>query len=167
MRWYELAETVQLSYDDACRIIADDDELYAAIIAYKVNFESGIADDVTMRERLLGILQRMKPRAFGGLFRGECREYWRESFGRGFHSWSVSHYTATQFARSCSMHGLVLTIQQPVRAVRLNDLYNEREKLRGERAHDDQQSEVLVLDSDALLTAREATSDDAVGHYQG
>lgn len=150
----------RISYEEGVRLIAGDDEAFDSVRLYVQNFESGIGEAGPAMDRFCAILARMPAeRRYHALWRGECRgQYWREKFGRGFHSWSGSLRTARYFHGEC-MHrdaAQLLVITAPVRAVSLSDIVTERMRLRQDESHySGDQAEWLALDADAVAAARE------------
>lgn len=165
MRWWELNEKAeQLTAEQVCEIIADDDALWSAVAGYVSNFESGLAANDMQRARFVELLSRIKPFVpYCNLWRGECRQDWKEEFGRGFHSWSGSLKTATWFKNDCAYRGGGLLLHlgdKPIRAIPLELLITMRMRVRDE-SHYASQAEWFVFDADALKYGYEIDQDKA------
>jgi len=161
--WIKIVtEGLDNPHEQAAMLVAQDDALFEAIREYVVNFESGIGDpdDSTFRDQFTAILRSLPAARLrvGRVWRGECRSSWREKFGRGFHSWSGSLKTARYFKGECGRYGNLLMIDSPVRSLSLEDIITARMQITGESLYATQ-SEVFVLDEDAVRFAKDMEDD--------
>lgn len=137
-----------ITHDQACALIADDDELFDALDTF-VGHPDWFEDHPAMADRLRSLLQRMKPVSHSPLFRGQCGfSEERHGHKRGFHSWSLNQRTADYFWKDCGWQGgQLLQITVPVKGVELGHVGTWRMRLRqGENHYLGSQSEWLVLD---------------------
>lgn len=146
IRLVEGSET--LPYWDAVHMVADDDELYEAIVAYVRNFEGGVAANPALAARFAGIIARTPAEKWHvPLWRGEGA-YRGADHGRAFHSWSISPQVARTFAQEYGRDGILLKLDAPVRSMALEDIFRLRHRLRPDESPSGQQGEIFVLDSD-------------------
>ncbi len=141
----ELAKkNTPVTYDEACAIIADDEDLFDLVCGWTWNSDYAETDNPQGAAKFLSILKRIKPAIKKRLFRGQMSFSARDAHIRGFHSWSVNRDTAENFAER---HGKVLEINRPIQGVSLEDIVRFRMRLRpGESHYPGPQGEWFVVD---------------------
>ncbi len=131
-----------VSYETACALIADDDELISFISGWTWNADHG-EDHPELAARFLSILKRINPPVRKHLYRGQQPFRQERSNKRGFHSWSANERTAKDFAEHT---GVVLEIDRPIQGVSLEDILKWRMRLRDESHYSGPQAEWFVVD---------------------
>jgi hypothetical protein len=132
-----------ITYNEACAIIAADDDLFDLVRGWTWNADYAEYDQPEDAARFLAVLKRMKP-VKKHLFRGQMPFGDHDSHTRGFHSWSANRQTAEIFAER---NGVVLEINRPIQGVALSDVLDLRMKLRpGESHYGGPQAEWFVVD---------------------
>lgn len=137
-----LATKSTLTYDEACLLIAYDDEMFGFIGRWLQNTDDAEADQETSR-RFLHVLNRINPPVHKHLYRGQQSFSDRFLNKRGFHSWSTNRDTAEDFAEKS---GVVLEIDRPIQGVSVGDILDWRMRITNESHYGGPQSEWIVVD---------------------
>jgi hypothetical protein len=140
------AALTPLTHDQACAVIANDDDLFDTV-GMSTSNPDWFEDNPEQTARVRVVMNRIKPFRHSPLYRGECGYRFGEH-KRGFHSWSLNRQTAEYFYRDCGRDmGKLLMLTVPIKAIDIGHVGTWRMRLRrGESHYLGSQSEWLVPD---------------------